>query len=59
MDLSSHELGQEVEVLIEKREKAGKDKNGELTARLREMLKEMEIEIIDTREGPAYRELKW
>ena len=58
MDLSTHEVGKEVEVLVERRENAGKDKLWELTDRLRGKQKEMEIEIIDTREGPAYRELK-
>jgi cysteinyl-tRNA synthetase len=58
MDFSTHEVGQEVEALVERREQARKDKNWELADHLREKLKEMGIEIIDTREGPARRRLK-
>jgi cysteinyl-tRNA synthetase len=58
MDLSAHEMGQEVDAFAERREKARKDKNRELVDRLYEKLLERGIEIIDTREGAACRKPK-
>ena len=58
MDLATQEVDREVESLIEKREDARKDRNWELADRLREDLKDMGIEIIDTKEGPLLRRIK-
>ena len=48
----------EVEALIEKREKARKNKDWESADSLRRELRKMGIEIIDTKEGPVWREVK-
>jgi cysteinyl-tRNA synthetase len=58
MDLAAPVVGQEVEALIEKREQARKNKDWGLADRLRQELKEMGIEIIDSKEGPVWREVK-
>ncbi len=58
MDLAAPVVGQEVEALIEKREQARKNKDWESADRLRQELKEMGIEIIDSKEGPVWREVK-
>ncbi|MFH1932962.1 MAG: cysteine--tRNA ligase [Pseudomonadota bacterium] len=58
MDLAAPVAGQEVEALIEKREQARKNKDWESADRLRQELKEMGIEIIDSKEGPVWREVK-
>ncbi|UCF82257.1 MAG: cysteine--tRNA ligase [Desulfobacteraceae bacterium] len=58
MDFAAPEVGQEVEALIEKREKARKNKDWESADGLRRELREMGIEIIDTKEGPMWREVK-
>jgi cysteinyl-tRNA synthetase len=58
MDLAAPVVGQEVEALIEKREQARKHKDWESADRLRQELKEMGIEIIDSKEGPVWRDVK-
>jgi cysteinyl-tRNA synthetase len=58
MDLAAPVVSQEVEALIEKREQARKNKDWESADRLRQELKEMGIEIIDSKEGPVWREVK-
>ena len=58
MDLAAPVVGQEVEALIEKREQARKNKDWESADRLRQELKEMGIEIIDSKEGPVWRAVK-
>jgi cysteinyl-tRNA synthetase len=58
MDLATQRVGPEVESLIQRRENARKDKNWELADRLRKDLKDMGIEIIDTKEGPLLRRIK-
>jgi cysteinyl-tRNA synthetase len=58
MDLAAPEVDQEVKALIEKREQARKDKDWESADRLRWELSERGIEIIDTKEGPVWREVK-
>ena len=44
-----------VEVLINKREAARKDKDWATADRIRQELKDMEIELIDTKDGPLWR----
>ena len=58
MDLAAPEVGEEVEALIEKREQARKNKDWESADRLRQELKEMGIEIIDSKEGPVWGDVK-
>ena len=58
MDLAAPVVGQEVEALIEKREQARKNKDWESADHLRQELKEMGIEIIDSKEGPVWRDVK-
>ena len=58
MDLAAPVVGQEVEALIEKREQARKNKDWESADRLRQELKEMGIEIIDSKEGPVWGDVK-
>ena len=58
MDLAAPVVGQEVEALIEKREQARKNKDWESADRLRQELKEMGIEVIDSKEGPVWRDVK-
>lgn len=58
MDLAAPVVGQEVEALIEKREQARKNKDWESADRLRQELKEMGIEIIDSKDGPVWRKVK-
>ncbi|MBU4425189.1 MAG: cysteine--tRNA ligase, partial [Proteobacteria bacterium] len=58
MDLAAPVAGQEVEALIEKREQARKNKDWESADRLRQELKEMGIEIIDSKEGPVWGDVK-
>jgi cysteinyl-tRNA synthetase len=58
MDLAAPVVSQEVEALIEKREQARKKKDWESADRLRQELKEMGIKVIDSKEGPVWREVK-
>jgi cysteinyl-tRNA synthetase len=58
MGLAAPVVGQEVEALIEKREQARKNKDWESADRLRQELKEMGIEIIDSKEGPVWHDVK-
>lgn len=58
MDLAAPVVGKEVEALIEKREQARKNKDWESADRLRQELKEMGIEIIDSKEGPVWGDVK-
>jgi cysteinyl-tRNA synthetase len=58
MDLAAPVVGEEVEALIEKREQARKNKDWESADRLRQELKEMGIEIIDSKEGPVWCDVK-
>lgn len=58
MDLISKEVEREVEDLIQRREHARKDRKWELADRLREDLRAMGIEIIDTKNGPLPRSIK-
>jgi cysteinyl-tRNA synthetase len=47
-----------MKALIERREQARKDQDWETADRLRRELRERGIEIIDTKEGPVWREVK-
>ena len=58
MDIAAPVVGEEVEALIEKREQARKNKDWESADRLRQELKEMGIEIIDSKEGPVWCDVK-
>jgi cysteinyl-tRNA synthetase len=58
IDLEAPVANQAVEALIEKREEARKNKDWESADRLRQELKEMGIEIIDSKEGPIWRHVK-
>ncbi|MCD6297787.1 MAG: cysteine--tRNA ligase [Deltaproteobacteria bacterium] len=57
MRLEIQKADKDVEGLIEKREKARRDKDWETSDRLRQELKDMGIEVTDTKEGPVWRKL--
>jgi hypothetical protein len=52
MDLTPKKADKEVEVLIARREAARQNRDWDTADRLRQQLKDMEIEVIDTKEGP-------
>jgi cysteinyl-tRNA synthetase len=58
IDLEAPVANQTVEALIEKREQARKNRDWKTADRLRQELKEMGIEITDSRKGPVWREVK-
>jgi len=58
MDLGLTKVDQGVEALIEKRECARKARDWDTADRLRQELKGMGIEVIDTREGPGWRKVR-
>jgi cysteinyl-tRNA synthetase len=55
MDLEPPEVDGTLKVLIEKRERARKNQDWDTADRLRKELKEMGVEVIDTKEGPLWR----
>ncbi len=58
MDLEPPKVDDKAEALIKEREQARKNKEWQRADRLREDLKEMGIEVIDTKDGPVWRSLK-
>jgi len=58
MDLELQEMDRDVEGLIESREKAREEKDWEKADHLRQELKDMGFEVIDTKEGPIWRKVK-
>jgi cysteinyl-tRNA synthetase len=58
IDLETPVANQAVEALIEKREQARKNRDWKTADRLRQELKEMGIEITDSKEGPIWREVR-
>jgi len=58
MDLELQEMDRDVEGLIESREKAREEKDWEKADHLRQELKDMGFEVIDTKEGPLWRKVK-
>jgi len=59
MDLEPPKVDQDMETLIEQREQARKNKDWDTADRLRRELKEMGIEVIDTKEGPGWRKVRY
>jgi cysteinyl-tRNA synthetase len=57
MILEIPKVDKDVEDLIEKREQARRDKDWETSDRLRRELKDMGVEVTDTKEGPVWRKL--
>jgi cysteinyl-tRNA synthetase len=55
LDLESSKPEEKVEKWIKKREEARKKKDWEAADKLRQRLKNMGIEVIDTKEGPVWR----
>jgi cysteinyl-tRNA synthetase len=55
MDLTPKKADKEIEVLIERREAARQNRDWNTADRLRQQLKDMGIEVIDTKEGPMWR----
>jgi cysteinyl-tRNA synthetase len=55
MDLKPGAVDADIQTLIDTRERARKDKDWETADRLRRQLKDAGIEIIDTRDGPMWR----
>jgi len=58
MRLKPEETDQEVETLIGQRELARKAKDWDLADKLRQKLKNLGIEVIDTKGGPVWRKLR-
>jgi cysteinyl-tRNA synthetase len=58
MDLEAPGEDKAVDALIQRREAARKGKNWATADALRQELKNMGVEIIDTKEGPVWRRLK-
>jgi cysteinyl-tRNA synthetase len=58
LDMEPAEPDSKVEGLINKRETARKDKDWATADRIRQDLKEMGIELIDTKDGPLWRKEK-
>ncbi len=58
MDLEPREPDGAVEALIRDREKAREEKDWDTADRLREELKDMGVEVTDTREGPVWRKIR-
>ncbi|SPD72321.1 Cysteine--tRNA ligase [uncultured Desulfobacterium sp.] len=57
MDLGSSESDKEIETLIAKRELARQGKDWPMADDLRNKLKEMSVEVIDTKDGPVWRKV--
>jgi cysteinyl-tRNA synthetase len=57
MILEIPKADKEVEDLIEKRDQARRDKDWETSDRLRQELKDIGVEVTDTKEGPVWRKL--
>jgi cysteinyl-tRNA synthetase len=55
MELEIPEPDEKVKELLKKREEARRDKNWGSADRIRQELKEMGIEVIDTRDGTVWR----
>lgn len=55
MDLEPHKPDEAVEELVRRREEARKEKDWSAADRIRQQLKEMGIELIDTRDGTIWR----
>ena len=55
LDLEPSKPAEEVEKWIKKREEARKEKDWAAADEFRRMLKDMGIEVIDTKEGPVWR----
>jgi cysteinyl-tRNA synthetase len=58
MNLEVPDADRDLEALLEKREEARRNKDWETSDRLRLELKEMGIEVTDTKEGPVWRRIK-
>lgn len=58
MDLEPPETDQRIEKLIKRREEARKKKNWDTADRIRLEIKEMGIEVIDTKDGTIWRKYK-
>ena len=58
LDLEPPKVDQDVEALIEQREQARKNKDWDTADLLRQELKEMGVEVIDTKEGPGWRKVR-
>lgn len=58
MELEAPQAGKEVKGIIERRQKAREEKDWVTADRLRQELKDMGIEVIDTKEGPVWRKIK-
>jgi cysteinyl-tRNA synthetase len=55
MDLELPEPDERVAALIKERDKARRDKDWKRADRIRQELKEMGVEVIDTRDGTVWR----
>jgi len=55
MDLTPPAVDEKTEALIQEREDARKNRDWERADRLRDQLKAMGIEVVDTKEGPVWR----
>jgi cysteinyl-tRNA synthetase len=55
MDLELPEPDERIAALIKERDKARRDKDWKRADRIREELKEMGVEVIDTRDGTVWR----
>jgi cysteinyl-tRNA synthetase len=58
MDLGPQKMDGDLKPLIEKREQARRSKDWHTADRLRKELKEMGVEVIDTKEGPVLRKIR-
>ena len=58
MDLGPPKMDGDLKLLIEKRERARRSKDWHTADRLRKELKEMGVEVIDTKEGPVLRKIR-
>jgi cysteinyl-tRNA synthetase len=57
MDLGQAESDKDIEALIAQRQQARKDKDWHTADILRNKLKEMSIEVIDSKDGPVWRKI--
>ena len=58
MKLEPEDMDQQAKKLIVQRDRARKDKDWDTADNLRQQLKEMGLEVIDTKEGPVWRKLR-
>jgi len=58
MDFTPKTASKEIEEIIAKRESARQNRDWDTADRLRQQLKKMGIEVIDTKEGPAWRKVE-